>query len=213
MFTVDLLKGQGLPIKSRPEGIATAVVAFAVPIIIAIVMLSSYLSNIILISTQNQRIVNYQTKIDKFSDALQLQRTFEKQKELINTGLSEVSSSLGRHTQWSPVLVELVQNMPDSMVLTQLDVKQNSVKKQVPKKNDPETMINIDVPVRTLHMSISGSPQSDWDKEVRDFQDRLRRSTLLGPKLENIKVAQEMDTLDGRDVVSYEIYLVFKPQS
>ena len=38
MFDIDLLKGQGIPIRSRPEGVAVAIVTVAVPVIIAIVM-------------------------------------------------------------------------------------------------------------------------------------------------------------------------------
>ena len=45
MFTIDLLKGQGIPIKSRPTGIAISAAAVAVPVIIAIVMLGFYLRN------------------------------------------------------------------------------------------------------------------------------------------------------------------------
>ncbi len=54
MFTIDLLKGEGVPVKSGPGGITIAVVTLVVPIVIAIVMLGLYLSNIINISVQTQ---------------------------------------------------------------------------------------------------------------------------------------------------------------
>ena len=211
MFTIDLLKGQGIPIRSGPEGIAVAAVAFAVPIIIAIVMFGFYLSNSITMAVQRQDIVKYQAKADALSDAVELQKSFEKEKNAISSGLSEVSSSIGRHTQWTPVLVALVENMPDSMVLTKLEVKQRSVKRKVPGKDDPGKMVDISIPVRTLQMKVCGSAQSNCDKAVRDFRDRLRQSTLLGPKLEGIRVSQRFDTLRGRDVVSYEMDCAFKP--
>ena len=200
MFTIDLLKGQGIPAKSRPEGIAIAAVTFAVPIIIAIVMFGFYLSNIINISIQKREVVRYKKKIDQLSDALKMQKSFEKEKNVINSYLTEASSSITRHTQWSPVLV-----------LTSLEVKQRSVRRKVPKKDDPKTMTNISIPVRTLHISVCGSPQTNCDKAVRDFGGRLRSSALLGPKLENIKVSQGFDILQNQDVVSYKIDCVFKP--
>ena len=211
MFTIDLLKGQGVPAKSRPEGIAIAAAALAVPIIIAIVMFGLYLRNKIIISIQKQTIVNYETKIDELSDAVELQKSFENEKNAISSCLSEISTSLDRHTQWSPVLTALVKNMPDSVVLTDLEVKQSSVKRKVPKKDDPKKMIDISVPVRTLRINVCGSPQSNCDKAVRDFRDRLRSSALLGPKLENIRVSQRFGTLESRDVVSYQIECIFKP--
>jgi len=211
MFTIDLLKGKGIPVKSRPEGVVIAAVTSAVPVIIAIVMFGFYLSDRIVISVQKQRIVSYQANIDKLSEATELQKSFEEEKSAINSCLSEIASSIGRHTQWSPVLVTLVENMPHSMVLTKLEVKQHSVKRKVPRRDDPNKMVDISVPVRTLQMSVSGNPQYNCDEAVRDFRNRLRFSKLLRPKLEDIRVSQKSDTLEGQDVVSYEIDCIFKP--
>ncbi len=108
------------------------------------------------------------------------------------------------------MLVTIVENMPDSVMLTALEVKQQSVRKKVPKKDNPQEMIEKTVPVRILQMSVSGSPGYDCDKVVRDFRNHLRSSAFLGPKLENIRVSQESETLEGRDVASYEIECVFK---
>jgi Tfp pilus assembly protein PilN len=212
MFTIDLLKGEGIPAKSRPEGIAIAATTLAVPVIIAIVMFGLYLRNKIIISVQKQEIANYETKIAKLSDAVELQKSFENEKNAVSSCLSEVSTSLARHTQWSPVLTTLVKNMPDSVVLTDLEVNQSSVTRKVPKKDDPQKMIDISVPVRTLQINVCGSPQSDCDKVVRGFRERLRSSTLLGPKLENIRVSQRFGTLESQDVVFYQIDCIFKPE-
>lgn len=212
MFTIDLLKGQGIPIKSRPEGTAVAAITFAVPILAAMVMLGFYLSNRIIISTKRQEIVNYEKHINTLSDAVELQKSFEVEKNNINSCLSEVLSSIGRHTQWSPIMAIVVKNMPDSIVLTKLEVKQRSVKIKVPKKDDPNKMIDVSAPARTLEMSVSGRPQADNDKAVKDFKDRLRFSASLAPKLEDIIVSQKSDTFEGQDVVSYEIDCILKPE-
>ncbi len=63
MYMIDLLKGQGVPIRSRPEGIAIAVVTAAAPVIVAIIMFSVYLSSKIATSVQMREINNYETKI------------------------------------------------------------------------------------------------------------------------------------------------------
>ena len=72
-------------------------------------------------------------------------------------------------------------------------------------------MVDITVPVRTLRMIVFGSPWSNSDEVVRDFRDRLLASDSLGPRLQNIEVSQEFSTLEGQDVVSYEINCIFKP--
>ena len=210
MFKIDLLKGQGIPIKSSPGGIAIVAVTVTVPIIVAIIMFGFHLNNKTIASIKEQEIVRCQTEIDKLSNAVELKKSLEKEKIFYGDCLSEVKSSISKYIQWSPVLVTLVENIPNSVMLTGLEVRQDSVRKKIPKKDNPQEMIEASVPVRILRMSVSGNPQYDCNKEVRDFQDRLQSSTFLGPKLENIVVSRESETLEGRDVASYEIECVFK---
>jgi len=213
MFTIDLLKGQGVPAKSKPEGIAVAAVTLAVPIVVAILVFGLYVSNSIAISIQKQEITGYEAKINEFSDALELQKLFEKERIAIGNCLSEVSSSIGRHTQWSPVLLALVESMPDSMVLTKLEVKERLLKREITKKDDAQTKREISVPARTLRISLSGNPRYNCDRAVRLFRDRLRFSTVLGPKLESVRISeQDFGEPDGEKVVSYEIDCIFKPE-
>jgi hypothetical protein len=210
MFTIDLLKGQSVPMKSSPGGIAIAAITVAVPLIVAIIMFGFYLNDKTTVSIKEQEAARCQAEIDKLSDAVELQESLEKEKIVYGDCLSEVKSSISRYIQWSPVLVTLVENMPNSVILTGLEVRQDSVRKKIPKKDNPQEMIEANVPVRILRMSVSGSPQYDCNKEVRDFQERLNSSAFLGPKLENIVVSRESETLEGQDVASYEIDCVFK---
>ena len=212
MFTIDLLKGQGIPRKSRPRDMVIVVATLLVPIIIAQVMFGIYVLDRIIISIREQEISNYESKIADLSEAVELQKSFENEKKMYSSSLSEVSSSIGRHTQWSPVLVSVVENIPSSLVLTRLEVKQRSVRKKVPRKDEPGEMVDLAVPVRTLQMSVATIAQSDSDEAIRNFTDRLRSSSLLGPRLENIRVSQTFDSLEGKDVVCYQIDCMFKSE-
>jgi len=211
MFTIDLLKGRGIPAKSRPRNIAVVAVAVVVPVIIAIAMFGFVMHNRIIISIKKNTIGNYETRISGLSDAIRLQKSFEEEKSIYSNCLSEVSSSLARHTQWSPVLVTLVENMPDSVMLTALDVKQRLTRMKVRQKDDPAKMIDVFVPVRTLQMKVAGRPQTNCDEAIRDFSELLRSSSLLGPKLENIRISQGLSKLKDQEVVSYQIDCIFKP--
>lgn len=214
MFTIDLLRGKGVPAKIGPQGVAVAVVALAVPLIIALVMLGGFLRNRIVISIQTAEIANYDAKINQLADAVQLQKSFEKEKNTVNSSLAEVTSNIGEHIQWSPVLVTLVENMPGPVFLTKLDVKENSVKVKMPQKDDPKKTIETQVPAKTLQMSLLGSSPAGCDKEIRDFRDKLRVAipTASRQQLEDIKVAQQVGKFEEKDAVSYEINFIFKPQ-
>lgn len=210
IFTIDLLKGQAVPRKSTPGSIGVTAAATTVPVIIAIALFGIYVRNRIIISVHGHTIANYEAKISELSEAVELQKSFEKEKGAYSDCLEEVSNCLGRHTQWSPVLVTLVENMPDSVVLTGLDVKQRSIKRKVRQKDDPAKMTIVSVPVRTLMMTVAARPQSKSDQAIRNYSERLRSSSLLGPKLENIRISQGLGLLEGKSVVSYQIDCIFK---
>ncbi|MHC4738995.1 MAG: hypothetical protein ACYS9Y_08845 [Planctomycetota bacterium] len=212
MFEIDLLQGQGVPIKSSPKSIAVATIAFAIPVIVSIVMFSAYLKNNISMSIQKNQIANYEVKIEQLSDALQMQKSFEQEKEAIKTSLDEAKSVLTRHTQWSPILVELVKNMPDSVILSKLEVKQHFTKRKVPKKDDPQKTVDISVPIRTLRITLNADPQTNSDQAVKNFRNNLLASAVIGPKLEDLRISQEVENFLGKEVVSYEIDCILKPQ-
>jgi len=211
MFTIDLLNGQAVPLKSKPGSLAIIVISAAIPVMVVMGMLSFYHRTTIAVSAKEQEIAEYEAEIDKLSDAVELQKALEKKKIANESCLSELNSSLKRHTQWSPVLTTLMENMPETVVLNSLAVEHDTVKKKVPKKDNPMKMVEIDVLVRILRLTVSGGQQTDNDEAVRDFRDRIRASDFLGPKLEKIGVSQKSETRDGQDVVSYEISCVLKP--
>jgi len=217
MFAIDLLKGQGRPARTKPQGVAIFVATFAVPMMVAILMAGYYYRNKIVISIHKQNIANYVTQTERLADASKLKEAWEKDKSAINGCLTEVAGSIGRHTQWSPVLVAIVQNLPESIIMNSLEVRQSSIKRKAvvkagSEKDKKDKQADTSVAVRTLKLRVSGNPSYDCDSEIKAFRDRLRASNVLGPKLEDVVIAsQGHDTLDGREVVAYDIDCIFKP--
>jgi Tfp pilus assembly protein PilN len=212
MFTIDLLKGQGRPVRTKPQGVVLFVATFAVPVLAAILMVGYYFRNGVIILIQKGTIVSLDSQTQRLADDWKLKESCEKEKSAVNGCLADVAASIHRHIQWSPVLVSLVENLPDSVVLTSLEVKQQTIKRKAAVKTDSDIKVDTNLTVRTLKMRVSGNPKYDCDIEVKKFRDRLRASEFLGPKLEDIVIAsQGHDTLDGRDVVAYDIECVFKP--
>ena len=215
MFTIDLLKGQGRPVRTRPKGIAIFVATFVVPVLVAILMASYYYNNRVVISINNQNVANYTTQIERLADTLKLKESWERDKINLSNCLSDVASSIGTHTQWSPILVSLVQNLPNSAVLNSLEVKQTLINKKasaIAEKDKKDKTADTSVTVRTLRMRLCGNPNSDFDREIKAFRDRLLASDVIGTKLEDVVIAsQTNDTMDGRNVISYDIDCIFKP--
>jgi Tfp pilus assembly protein PilN len=212
MLTIDLLKGRGIPVRSNPDNIATMMVMLEIPVIVTIMMLGYYLHSDVVISIREQKIVNYERKIEKLSEAAALQEAVTNEKETIDSCLSEVAATINKHTQWTPVLIEIVENIPDSILLTGIDIKQGSVKKKVPSRDGNGGDVEVVVPVGILRINVREKSGFNHEQSIRDFEDSLRSSAVLGPQLDNINVSQGVDTLKGQDVVSYQIDCAFKPR-
>ena len=211
LFKIDLLKGQALPEKFGFESVIATVVIILLPLIIGSSMLSWYLKTNVNIVVQQQEIRSYEKRIEKLAGSVGTQKAFENDKSNISGSIKEVSKTLGRYTQWTPILIAMVSNMPESVMLTQLNVDHRSIKRKVPQKGNPEKMVEMTIPVKVLNMSIAGRNRDDCDQKIKDFRASLRKSPLLGPMIEYITVSQGFDKLDNQDVISYEVDCVLKP--
>ncbi len=211
MFTIDLLNGQAIPPKTTPGGLAILAMTALVPLVVAAGMLVMYMGDNDVLAAKKKEVAEYEMEISVHSGAVKMKKTLEKEKQACRKHLSEVKSSISKHTQWSPVLTTLIENMPDSVILTSLEIEHDSVRKSVPKKDNPKKKVEISVPVRILRLGVSGGAEGDCDQSVKDFMGRLWASASLGPRLENISHSQESTVVDGGDIISYEISCFFKP--
>ena len=212
MYKIDLLKGQGIPIRTKPANIIVGIITLLVPVIISMAVLGYYLRTNVGINVRQKQLAVCQSNIDKLADVIELHRTFEQEKIDINNGLTEVYSSLDTQFQWSPVLELLARDIPDSIVMTQLAAKRRFITKQVPNKDAPEEMIDVQDVQRTLQISVSAAPEQNCDKAVRDFTDKIRFSEKIGPKIKTISISQEFENINNENLVSYQIDCVFKSQ-
>jgi len=211
MFTIDLLKGKGIPAKAKPMNVAIALVTLIVPLIGALLEFGFYVSTNVAMTIQKQNISRYEALMGKLAGDVEQLRSLQNRRAVYVECLSEVRSAISRHTTWSPVLALVVESIPDSVVLERLEVRQGFIKKKVPKEDKPTEMVDISIPTRTLTMTVSGNLQADLSKKIRSFRERLCSSTVLGPRLEGIRVSQSTAKSQDQDVISYQISCIFKP--
>jgi len=211
MYTIDLLKGEGVPIRCRPGGIAFACLIVVVPFLVGVGALSFYMDGRVVITIQNQQVSKLTTAIASLSDAVHKKESLEKEKAQVTGMLSDVKAGLGGRTQWSPILGSLVESLSEPLVLTKLEAHQNTVRHKVPSKDDPSKKVEISIPVRELRIGVCGKDKESSSEAVRQFQESLRSSPTIGPVLDTITVSQNATNLDGQEAVLYELNCVFKP--
>jgi Tfp pilus assembly protein PilN len=211
MFTIDLLKGQGVPARSRPEGIIATAVTVVFPTAIVLTMLGVYLSNRVVINIHKKEIAGYENKIAGLSDEMRVHKRYEKQKGATLQRISETADAISDRQQWSDILVTIVENLPDSLVLERMAVESRPNKVKIADPKNPEEKRDKTVVMRTLHLTLGGSAGEVSNRQVQAFRDRLKVSKVLGPQVEDIPVSQTVEMKDGREVITYEMRCILKP--
>ncbi len=210
MLTIDLLKGQGVPIKTRPAGATLLAIVIAVPVITTIVMLGSYVQGSIVLKNQKRLLTGLQMDIFKLVDSVKLKEESERQIGDMNACFVEVDEAIVQQIQWSPVLQVLAENMPPRLILSGLSIKSEFESKVVGQRDDPLKKITIPVPKRILYVNLYGRLTSGSDEAVLEFLKALNASSVLSERADNIRlVAQATD--ERRNVMNYVIECIFKP--
>lgn len=213
MYTVDLLLGEGVPIRSRPGGIALACLIVVVPLLVGLAMTSFYLDGRVILSIEKQQLSQIEKASSLLTSAVQKTETLQKERMSANAALSEIKATIGGYMQWSQALAALVENLSDALVLTRVEANRRMVQRKVPAPNDPTRKVDISIPVRTLTLCVCGRQAGTALEAVRTLQESLRSSVVFGPILDTITVSQSRTMLDGQDAVMYELECVLKTGS
>jgi len=209
VFTIDLLKKQGIPIKNMPGGMVLLATAFFVPAILTIIMIGNYVYSSMIFSTQKRMLKEYEDKIAQFSARLEIKQSLGEEADSIILSLRETADYIDHEMQWSPILIFLAKNIPESLTLEKLNVMTGLVTKMIPKRYDPERKVSISLPKRTLSITLSGTEQAGSDQAVHKLQQVLRASTILAPKIEDVRIVSQKAGEDN-DVIFYELHCIFK---
>jgi len=209
MFTIDLLKGQGIPIKSRPGGAAFVAMIIAVPIIITMIMFGDYVRCNIMLNTQQRFFDNIETDIIKYSQARIFQENAKRWIEETNECLEEASDIISHQIQWSPVLEVLARNMPVKLVLSELSLRTEVDNREVPRRDDPSKKTTIPFPKRILTITFYGKLNSVSDRQALGFLKALSTSEFLNHKVEGIRMISQTADIKN-NAMQYTIECVFK---
>jgi len=212
MYTVDLLMGEGIPIRSRPGGIVLASLIVVDPLLIGLAMTSFYLDWRVILTIKTQQLSNIETTSRLLTGALEKKKSLEEQKASASVTLSQIKTAVDGYIQWSQPLAALVENLSDTLVLTHLEASQSTVQRKAPAKDDPARKVDVSVPVRKLKLSVCGRQAGTALDAVQTLQENLRTSAIMGPILDTITVSQSVSTLDSQEAVMYELECTLKAE-
>ncbi|MHC4114958.1 MAG: hypothetical protein ACYSSL_06545 [Planctomycetota bacterium] len=209
LLSIDLLKGQGIPIKSRPGGAALLAITIAVPIIAAIIMVGDYAGDRIILMSQKRNLAKIESEILQLGGGVKFQEDVKEEISNINACLRETADIIKMQLQWSPILELIVQNIPENLVLSELSVRTESVQKEFPRKDDPSRNITLSIQRRILTITLYGNMGDESDEAALEFLRSLSASAALNTKIEDIRPIAQITDEENRKV-RYSIECVFK---
>ena len=214
VFTIDLLGGRGVPARNRPEVIAIASAGFVVPFIAAMVIFGAYLNNRVTVAVASREIEQCRGRIERMSEGLSEYNLLKGEMSHLSECLREIAEGIGRHTQWTGILKEISTAMPETMIVTEIQVRQKYERmKKVYVQDNVKKSRMVDVPVRTMKMVLAGKGRGAYGSTVKAFMEGLRGSrAFIDRGLQNIRVSQKSNTFGSEDVISYEIDCIFKKE-
>ncbi len=212
MLNIDLLKGQGIPMKSSPGAAFLLALVITIPVLATMTLATEYLNGRIELRTLKNEWSDIEEKISQLSAGVKFQESDRGKINSINACFVEVHEVLQYHIQWTPFFVALLENLPEKVFLERLTVDTFPEPTEIPKRSDPMEFVMVDVPKSIVHIDLYSHLADHDNKNVRDYIKKLNSLEELKEKVESIRpVSRITDKHEG--IVRYTIKFVFKHYS
>jgi len=208
LYTIDFLKGQGLPIRSKPGQIVRSSIPFLVLVIGAVFLASSYLSNQVLIHPLRAKLASY-AEDTEFLEVAHFIQENQQQQNTIQGILTEVSQSVFYHRQWTPVLVEVIETLPETLILNHLAVQRQSLRQR--EQNAEGKPVDVTWYQYTLEIGTESNQGLEANAIIQEFVHSLRTSDFLASQIDEMTVvSKQNEDNDSDNNMRYQIDCVFK---
>ena len=207
MHTIDLLKGQGVPPKTTLKGVFFMALVFILPLIGGSLLVVMYAVNKINIETQIVKADKLKDEIKNYLPDKQKVEELQSQKNYYNVRVLEASKCIDTYFQWSPILIQLVRNMPEDMVMDKLSVENISAV-TLKKKKEPDEELVIPIPQKKMVVDLSGLNGDAYNIKVQEYQEKLKSEQSLVSLLKDVTYIKQAIILNKPEE-SFRMNFVF----
>lgn len=193
MFTIDFLKKQGLPEKSRVAEIGLFSGIGAVSLLILLLIIAQHFNNKTVLGSKEKELARCEKMVEEASGKGNAKSRIEESLKVYDKGYFEIADSIGRYVQWTPVLREFVNSMPPSMLLNELSVVRSIKKVKVASRTDPKKKVNIEIVNRLVKSDVHDFMPKGEGTAVENYLGGLRKSELLKDVLDEAYIVQSSD--------------------
>ena len=119
MFSIDLLKGKGLPETIDPKRLVLRALPILIPVLAVTVFASAYQHGRISLRDQQQVLKSNQKELVLYMDDIAEHNRINSKIIGMKKCLNDISKAMAYRVQVSEVFVELVQALPENIDLSQ----------------------------------------------------------------------------------------------
>ena len=145
MFTIDFLKNQKLPKKSRVGDAGVLTFIMTASLLLFCLLAVQYFYNNSVLQSKQKALVLCESMLRKSPGQESLISRVEKNINIYNECYLEIANSIGRYVQWTPVLREFADLLPSSMLLNELSIVRTMEKKKVTSSMDPNKKVDVEI--------------------------------------------------------------------
>ena len=213
MFSIDLLKGKGLPEEIDPKRLILKALPILIPVLAVTLFASAYQHDRASLRDQQQLLSSNQQQLALHTEDIAEYNKINSKIKGMQKCLNDISRAMAYRVQVSEVLVELAQALPNNIFVYEMNLDRKSVQEKVQNPDSGEVKRRL-VVRRKLELVLCGYDADRSDAAVQEYVNVLKQSPLLAEIFTEIKPsARQQGEVDGRPAIYYEIQCVLREQS
>ncbi len=213
MFSIDLLKGKGLPETIDLKRSILKALPILIPALAVTLFASAYQHDKASLRDQRQILSSNQQQLALHTEDIAEYNKIDLKIKGMQKCLNDISKAMTYRVQVSEVFVELSQALPENIFVYEINLDRKSVQEKIQNPDSGEVTQRL-VVRRKLNLVLCGYDADRSDAAVQEYVNALKQSLLLAEIFTEIKPsARQQGEVDGRPAIYYEIECILREQS
>jgi hypothetical protein len=212
MFSIDLLKGKGLPEKVDLKKSTLKALPILIPVLAVTLFASTYQRDKALLQDQQRTLSTNQRQLQLHREDISEYNKMNVKIKGMEKCLDDISKAMSYRVQVSEVFVELVQTLPENIFVYEMELDRSAAQEKIQQPDSDEVKQQL-VIRRKLDLVLCGYDADKSDAAVQEYVNALKQSPLLTEVFAEIKPpARQQGEVDGRAAIYYEIECILREQ-
>ncbi|RLC07926.1 MAG: hypothetical protein DRI24_24125 [Deltaproteobacteria bacterium] len=212
MFSIDLLKGKGLPEKLDLKRSLLKALPILISVLAVTLFASAYQNDKVSLRDQQQLLSSSQQQLTLHTEDIAEYNKLNVKIKGMQKCLNDISRAMTYRIQVSEVLMELSQALPENIFVYEMNLNRKSVQKKIQDPDSGNVTQHL-VVRRKLELVLCGYDADQSDVAVQEYVNVLKRSPLLAEIFTEIKPsARQQGEVEDRPAIYYEIECTLREQ-